>query len=205
MPEISANPGPRRSATGEKLIAAGVFRRAWFDLDLSMADLGAQLGLARNSLWRRANAMGLPNRTVLRRARRMASLQQLLVDDRRCNAEIAAEIGISARYLSMLVRAAGQPRRLGPKIVWDQARFAELYRAGIALSELAGYFGRDRSTLCHHAKRLGLPSRGNGWQPSLTLDQHLQAELGARMARDRAAECRRLAAVAAMERLEEAA
>ena len=202
MPPLvaAARAAHRRSPTGEKLIAAAVFRRAWFNLDLSMADVGAELGLSRSSLWRRANRLGLPDRTALRRARRAEKLRQVLVDDRRHNADIAAEIGVSSRHLAALVREVGLPRRLGPKIVWDQARFVALYTRGVALSELAVHFGRDRSTLCHHVKRLGLPPRGNGWQPSVTLAQVSEEELAARMAFDRAAERLRIKLMAAASR-----
>lgn len=204
MRRVDTSAPAARLPTGEKLIAAAVFRRVWFDLDLSMADVGAELGLSRSSLWRRANRLGLPDRTALRRARRAEKLRQLLADDRRYNADIAAEIGVSSRHLGALVREVGLPRRLGPKILWDEARFVDLYGRGVALSELAVHFGRNRYTLCHHVKRLGLPPRGCGWQPSVTLAQVSEEELAARMARDRAAECLRIKLMAKVARAQEA-
>lgn len=178
-----------------KAISAARIRQVWLNPDLSAHAAAATVGLSRGALWARAMGLQLPCRAAVRRAQRLDDLQRLRADPTLTNAQIAARLGVSESTVTLHAARAGLPARAhGPKLGFSRARFARLYLAGVALSELAVLFGRDRSTLSHHVKRLGLPPRGAGWVAKVTLQDVRQAELGARMAAARQAEVVALAA-----------
>ncbi len=85
---------------------------------------------------------------------------------------IAALTGYSSRHITYIARRMGlPPRQMGPKVTYDQAEFAALWRAGVSLAEISVLYGRARSTLTWRAKQLGLPPRCSGWHPKMTLIQ----------------------------------
>ena len=121
-----------------KTIPDAAFRRMWFDLSLSVGDIGAKLGICQQAVTQRAKVRGLPARKP----------------------------------------RGGQP-------VVDQARFCELYAAGVAMVEIARAMGFDRKTAHNTVVRLGLPRRGSG-NPSqwITLAEYNELQLREAMARD---------------------
>mgnify|MGYP001193178052 CR=1 FL=1 len=113
----------------------------------------------------------------------LSELRRLWADDGLTNAEIAAAIGYSERGVYSLSRKLGLPsRRLGPKVTFDQSLFESLWRAGVGAREIAALFGVNRYTLSNAAVRMGLPQRGGGWQPRMSLAQYREAQLARRMA-----------------------
>jgi transposase len=58
-----------------------------------------------------------------------------------------------------------------------------MWRAGIATDEIATHFKVSGRTVINTYKRLGLPARGMGQRPNMTLAQFFEAQLGEMMAR----------------------
>lgn len=113
----------------------------------------------------------------------LSELRRLWADDSLTNAQIAVAVGYSERGLCTVARKLGlPPRRIGPKVTFDTDLFERLWRAGVGAREIAGLFGCNRFTLSSAAARMGLPLRGGGWSPVITLAQYREAELGQRMA-----------------------
>lgn len=114
--------------------------------------------------------------------------------------QIGARHGCSRRSASRFGAAFGlAPRHCGHQLTYDDALFHALYAAGVSLTEIAGLFGIGKPALVERSHRLGLPRRGRGWHPVMTLAQWREAQVGAAMAQG-AAETR--AALAARRREE---
>ncbi len=161
----------------DKRIPAAKIRAAWFDLTLSVAEAAERIGLSRGALYHRARRMGLPQRRPAGCRIDREALLALWLDPRQTNEGIAEAAGYDRRHLSYIAaRLNLPPRPMGPKIGYDQEEFARMYHAGISLGEISRVLGRERSTLVTRAQRLGLPPRGAGFTPVMTLQQYLDAK-----------------------------
>ena len=79
-------------------------------------------------------------------------------------AVIAAELGCCSATVINAARGFGLPRRkIGPKIVVNTARIAELYRFGIEIKRIAANMGIHWQTVNRVIDRLALPKRGRGF------------------------------------------
>lgn len=107
-------------------------------------------------------------------------------------ARIAETMGVTRQAVSWHAHHMGLPSREKlRKRKSDPALLSEMWLAGVRAADIARHFG-----LAHHscavtaAKKLGLPGRkrgasgrmNGGWEPNITLEEFLEARLGARMA-----------------------
>jgi hypothetical protein len=101
-------------------------------------------------------------------------------------AVIAAEFGIGRRALCRRAKKLGLSRGFKTKkpciTPKDEPLFASMWRAGIASGEIADHFKISARTVVNTCKRIGLPARGLGQRPKLTLAQFFEAQLGELMA-----------------------
>ena len=102
-------------------------------------------------------------------------------------AEIGETLGIGQQAVTHRARTRGLPPRpkRGAKPACDPADVARLYRAGVALEEIARALACDRKTVSNYVNRLGLTKRGGGrHNPALSLDDYRAMQLREAMARD---------------------
>ncbi len=111
--------------------------------------------------------------------------------------QAAASVGMAKDALQARAAALGLPaRRTGRREVirpHQEAEFAGLWRAGVAVREIAGHFGCSYTATVGTAVRLGLPPRGAGYRPSMTLASWMEARLARALAECARAEKARLA------------
>jgi hypothetical protein len=112
-----------------------------------------------------------------------AEFSRLWLDDSLTYAQIAAALGRGAGGLAKVARKLHlPPRRLGPKLLIDEPLLRRLWLAGVSAREIAALMGVNRFSLSNAAARLGLPRRGGGWMPTMTLAQFHEAEMARQMA-----------------------
>lgn len=107
-------------------------------------------------------------------------------------ARIAETMGITRQAVSWHGHHMGLPSREKlRKRKSDPALLSEMWLAGVRSADIARHFGMaHRSCAITAAKMLGLPGRkrgasgrmNGGWEPNITLEEFLEARLGARMA-----------------------
>lgn len=118
-----------------------------------------------------------------------AEFSRLWLDDRLTYAQIAAALGRSPGGLAKIARKLHlPPRRTGPKLVIDEPLLRQMWLAGVGAREIAELMGVNRFSLSNAALRLGLPRRGGGWVPVMTLAQYREAALARQMAETAAQE-----------------
>jgi hypothetical protein len=87
--------------------------------------------------------------------------------------EATASVGMSSDALQDRAAALGLPaRRTGRREVirpHQEVEFSRMWAAGIAAREIGEYFGCSYFAVVNTATRLGLPMRGAGFRPKLSL------------------------------------
>jgi len=101
-------------------------------------------------------------------------------------AQIASEFGISRRALCVRAKQIGLSRGLKSKkpciTPTDEPLFTSMWQAGIGNEEISDHFKISARTVVNTCKRIGLPARGPGQRPKMTLAQFFEAQLGELMA-----------------------
>jgi hypothetical protein len=107
-------------------------------------------------------------------------------------AEAAASLGVSVDCLQDRAAALGlKQRRTGRREAirpHQEPEFRLMWRAGVSARSIGQRFGCSYFAVINTAIRVGLPQRGVGFKPPMTLDQYAQAKLGLAMASLAAAE-----------------
>lgn len=109
-----------------------------------------------------------------------AALRRLWADPRPLQA-IAADLKMSVSNLSMHAKRAGLEKRRGgqrPKIKCPD--FARMWLDGVRTKDLVALYDTDHLGPARHAKRLGLPPRGRGWIPRMTLAEWREQQIAMR-------------------------
>jgi hypothetical protein len=85
--------------------------------------------------------------------------------------QIAARFGMSNLHTWRVAKRLGlPPRRIGPRIkAVPEAFIRAAWLAGVGSHEIAARAGICPDTLFHRAKAMGLPLRGSGVRPKMTL------------------------------------
>lgn len=107
-----------------------------------------------------------------------ALLARLWADRSRTRADIALELGISARALTVQVKTAGLDLRghnTKRPCVTDNDLFRHMWLAGVASDAIARHFGIAYRTVANTSKRLALPQRQPGKRPDISLRDFLMA------------------------------
>jgi hypothetical protein len=100
-----------------------------------------------------------------------AELERLWADRSLTRAEIAARVGLSERALTVRVRRQGLALRgfaTKKPCISDTGLFAEMWRAGVSVGEMAVCFDVDRRTIGNTRARLGLAPRAFGERAKVT-------------------------------------
>ena len=95
----------------------------------------------------------------------MAEFKRLWDDLSLSLGDIGERLGITEQAVSLRGRRRGFPPRGWPveklRRSIDEALFADMWRAGVSVSDICGHFGIAESTMRHNRDRLGLETRGN--------------------------------------------
>lgn len=120
-----------------------------------------------------------------------AEFQRLWADLDLSVEEIGRRLGISQQGVTHRARTRGLPHRpkRGAKPACEPAALVRLYAAGLSMPDIALALGCNRKTVHNYCVRLGLPRRGNGTRPTITLADYRAQLLRAAMAAD-AEKCR---------------
>lgn len=97
--------------------------------------------------------------------------------------QAAARVGMSKDAMQDRAAALGLPhRRTGRREVirpYQEPEFRTMWTLGISARVIGEYFGGSYFAMINTAQRLGLPMRGAGFQPRMTLDDYRQHRLAA--------------------------
>lgn len=98
--------------------------------------------------------------------------------------EIGRRLGISQQAVTYRAQSRGLPARpkRGAKPVCDADHLGMLYAAGLSMLDMAEVMGCDRKTVHNYCVRLGLPRRGSGHRPKITLADYRALQLRAALA-----------------------
>lgn len=108
---------------------------------------------------------------------------------------IAAMLGVSRQAVSIRAKTRGLPPRLGSgttarnRIEDDNPELAVLWRANVALADIAAHFGCSHTAVIKAAARLDLPKRSRSRWHKITLADFRAEQLRQAMAAD-AEKCR---------------
>ena len=106
---------------------------------------------------------------------------------------VAKKFGLSHDGALRKARALGLPAKpVGRRSHLDPVTFAVLWAAGVHLEDMGRHFGLSASAMSRAATRLGLPRRGQGFQPLAHAADIPAILLAHAMARDAAAEQRQM-------------
>lgn len=99
---------------------------------------------------------------------------------------IARQLDISPQAVRFRALSRGLPARRGHPRADQQAirdpAFADMWLAGVCTRDLVALYGTHHMTVPRTARRLGLPPRGRGWQPRMTLAEWRAARVASLMA-----------------------
>ncbi|WP_420023748.1 hypothetical protein ACN9JG_06210 [Cereibacter azotoformans] len=112
-----------------------------------------------------------------------ADFRALWADDRLSLIDIAQRLDVAVPTVQRRAKALGlSRRRMGQKPKIDMALLRRLWIAGVSTGEAGEALGLHRDTFIKAAQRAGLPPRGRGWIPAMTLAEFHEIALRQRMA-----------------------
>lgn len=94
-----------------------------------------------------------------------AEIARRWLDTSQTRAQIAQDLGICTRQLTIRAKALGLAVRglkTSKPIITDTEEFTFLWGANVSVHEIGGYFGVSFSAVYRTARRLGLAMRGQG-------------------------------------------
>lgn len=116
---------------------------------------------------------------------RAADVRRVWTDPELTLPAAAAALGMSTDALKARAAAIGLPhRRTGRREAirpHQESEFRLMWRAGVSARVIGEAFGCSYFAVINTAMRLGLPMRGAGYRPRMTLDQYREARLGIAM------------------------
>jgi hypothetical protein len=141
---------PGKAKRGKR-VSVSEFRKMWFDPGLTLADIGAALGICERAVWQRAHHRGLPARTGVMGLRREQFDDEFPAMWRYgvMAEEIAAHYGVSVSACHMKARRAGVSR--DDRITrWNPGRTMAEFREHDLAERMAARAAVDRKAVAEH-------------------------------------------------------